>query len=203
MVSLTAHTHTQALLARFFPRDILSEYCEQCLGNSGKGGEPVLAARIAKAWARADFTPPTHKQQQLQTPVCQSSSPPIAVPPSSNHGPVKEMVPLPSLKAAPSSCDRFAPPLDSTRSVDIASSTGPSPRQALDPRHSHKSSPPIRVVPPLPTEEPKAPLYGSVAADPPPLLDPTTLDPLLKSSADRPQLDLPCSKKIKTLEREE
>ena len=45
----------QAMLARFFSAEILSQHCEERLGLSGKGGVPVLAARIAKAWQKASF----------------------------------------------------------------------------------------------------------------------------------------------------
>jgi hypothetical protein len=45
------------MLARFFSQEILSQHCQERLGLSGKGGVPVLAARIAKAWARPSFIP--------------------------------------------------------------------------------------------------------------------------------------------------
>lgn len=45
------------MLARFFSAEILSQHCEERLGLSGKGGVPVLAARIAKAWQKASFVP--------------------------------------------------------------------------------------------------------------------------------------------------
>ena len=45
------------MLARFFSQEILSQHCQERLGLSGKGGVPVLAARIVKAWAKPSFVP--------------------------------------------------------------------------------------------------------------------------------------------------
>ena len=47
----------EALLARFFDSSVLSRYCQDRLGVSGKGNEATLAARIARAWAKLDFEP--------------------------------------------------------------------------------------------------------------------------------------------------
>ena len=47
----------EALLARFFDSSVLSKYCQDRLGVSGKGNEATLAARIARAWAKPDFEP--------------------------------------------------------------------------------------------------------------------------------------------------
>ena len=47
----------EALLARFFDSSVLSRYCQDRLGVSGKGNEATLAARIARAWAKPDFEP--------------------------------------------------------------------------------------------------------------------------------------------------
>jgi hypothetical protein len=47
----------EALLARFFHVDLLRKYCEERLGQSGKGNEATLAARIARAWSKPNFQP--------------------------------------------------------------------------------------------------------------------------------------------------
>lgn len=47
----------EQLLARFFDKSFLGSYCEQRLGLSSKGDAPVLAARIARAWAKPSFAP--------------------------------------------------------------------------------------------------------------------------------------------------
>mmetsp|Transcript_1096 Transcript_1096/g.1188 ORF Transcript_1096/g.1188 Transcript_1096/m.1188 type:complete len:160 (+) Transcript_1096:63-542(+) len=47
--------NAEGLLARFFDSEVLSKYCIEVLGKSGKGKEPVLAARIAREWAKPGF----------------------------------------------------------------------------------------------------------------------------------------------------
>jgi hypothetical protein len=47
----------EILLARFFDASVLAKYCEGRLGVSGKGNEATLAARIARAWAKPNFSP--------------------------------------------------------------------------------------------------------------------------------------------------
>ena len=47
----------EALLARFFPVEMLRTYCEERLRVSEKGNEATLAARIARAWGKPDFVP--------------------------------------------------------------------------------------------------------------------------------------------------
>lgn len=62
----------EMLLARFFSTELLSTYCAR-LDVSGKGSEPVLAARILKKWnsptfqvpAGADANPRDKKRQKV------------------------------------------------------------------------------------------------------------------------------------------
>ncbi|KAG1664829.1 hypothetical protein FOA52_007087 [Chlamydomonas sp. UWO 241] len=49
--------NVEGLLARFFQAKALAAHCEERMGASGKGGVPVLAARIARAWAKPGFEP--------------------------------------------------------------------------------------------------------------------------------------------------
>jgi hypothetical protein len=49
--------NVEGLLARFFQVEALAAHCEERVGASGKGGVPVLAARIARAWAKPGFEP--------------------------------------------------------------------------------------------------------------------------------------------------
>ena len=64
----------EALLARFFPVEMLRTYCEERLRVSEKGNEATLAARIARAWGKPDFVPypinnnhDEKKQSDIQT----------------------------------------------------------------------------------------------------------------------------------------
>ena len=45
----------EMMLSRFFDRQLLSTYCVDHLGKSGKGTPPVLAARISKVWQSSAF----------------------------------------------------------------------------------------------------------------------------------------------------
>mmetsp|Transcript_6593 Transcript_6593/g.8030 ORF Transcript_6593/g.8030 Transcript_6593/m.8030 type:complete len:149 (+) Transcript_6593:219-665(+) len=62
--------NAEGLLARFFGADMLSTYCITVLGKSGKGKEPVLAARISREWSKPDFSPkPDHIAVGVEPPA--------------------------------------------------------------------------------------------------------------------------------------
>lgn len=51
----------EQLLARFFAASMLSTYCEDQLGKSGKGTESTLASRIVAAWSKPAPKPKRQK----------------------------------------------------------------------------------------------------------------------------------------------
>ncbi len=53
----------EALLARFFSAESLSAFCTNRMGVSGKGGVPVLAARIARALDKPGFKPKPNPEE--------------------------------------------------------------------------------------------------------------------------------------------
>ena len=57
----------EQLLARFFGRELLGEYCVSRLGKSGKGGVGTLAARIAREWGSPDFAPRAKRGREGDT----------------------------------------------------------------------------------------------------------------------------------------
>jgi len=52
----------EQLLARFFSKEVLSEYAENVLGKSGKGSESTLADRIGREWRRKNPAKRTKEQ---------------------------------------------------------------------------------------------------------------------------------------------
>ncbi|KAJ1488492.1 hypothetical protein T484DRAFT_2092895 [Baffinella frigidus] len=57
----------EGLLAQWFSTPILSTYAQR-IGKSSKGNEIILAARIASAWAKPSFQPPSDFQQRWPNP---------------------------------------------------------------------------------------------------------------------------------------
>jgi len=58
----------EALLASYFDREVLSEYCIAHLGKSGRGNAAVLASRINREWIKPGFEP------YVESPPCEVAS---------------------------------------------------------------------------------------------------------------------------------